>query len=73
MDMSFFRSHTSQMFRAQGVTRGILRVLHVRGIEVSEEMRERIEECDDPDLAAMWIERALTAGRAEDIFEDSAA
>ena len=73
VDTSFFRSHTSQVFRAQGLAQGVLRALAVRGIEVSDEVRERIGACEDLELADTWLVRAMRVARAEDIFDDQAA
>jgi hypothetical protein len=72
-DTSFFRSHTSQVFRAQGYAEGLLDLLVGREIEVSDEVRDRIEACEDRELAKLWLIRALTVGRAEGIFEQHAA
>jgi pyrimidine operon attenuation protein/uracil phosphoribosyltransferase len=71
VNTSFFRSHTSQVFRAQGAVEMVLVVLNERGIEVSDEVRERIEACEDLELAKLWLNRALTVVRAEDVFEDT--
>ena len=71
MDTRFFRSHTSQVFRAQGLAEGVLMNLAARDIEVPEEVRVRVEECEDRDLVRIWHARALKVTRAEDIFEDS--
>jgi hypothetical protein len=69
MDARFFRSHTAQVFRAQGLAQGVVRALAVRGMEVSDEVRERIEACEDIELAEAWLVRAMKVGRAEDVFE----
>ena len=69
MNTSFFRSHTSQVFRAQGYAEGLLDLLEVREIEVSDEVRERIGACEDIELAEAWLVRAMKVGRAEDVFE----
>ena len=73
MNTSFFRSHTSQVFRAQGYAEGLLDLLAGREIEVSDEVRDRIAACEDRELAKLWLIRALTVARAEDIFEQRAA
>ena len=73
VDTSFFRSHTSQVLRAQGLAEGVLMNLSARDIEVPDEVRERIEACEDRDLVKTWHARALTVARAEDIFDDHAA
>ena len=70
VDTSFFRSHTSQVFRARGLARGVLLTLADRGLDVSNEVRERIESCEDPELLETWVVRAWKIERAEDIFGD---
>ena len=71
MDARFFRSHTAQVLRAQGLAQGVLRALAVRGIDVSDEVRERIEACEDLGLAETWLVRAMKVSRAEDVLEDT--
>ena len=71
MDARFFRSHTAQVLRAQGLAHGVLRALAVRGIDVSDEVRERIEACEDLELAETWLVRAMKVSRAEDVLEDT--
>lgn len=73
VDTSFFRSHTSQVFRAQGLARAVLGNLSARGLDASDEVRARIDACEDPDLLMVWHARALGVDRAEDIFDDCAA
>ncbi|WP_328438990.1 hypothetical protein OHA71_21330 [Streptomyces sp. NBC_00444] len=58
--------------KAEGEAKGILSVLEVRGIPVSDSVRERITSCTDLDRMDAWLERSRTVGRAEDLFaEDS--
>ena len=71
MDARFFRSHTAQVLRAQGLAQGVLRTLAVRGIDVLDEVRERIETCEDLELAETWLVRAMKVSRAEDVLEDT--
>jgi len=76
IDLSFFRSETSQKLREEGRTAGcveghaqsILLVLEARGIAISHETRDRITDCDDAEVLRHWLSRAATATRAEDIF-----
>ena len=49
----------------------VLVALNERGIEVSDGVRERIVACEDLELAKLWLNRALTVVRAEDVFEDT--
>ncbi|CAL9478231.1 hypothetical protein SUDANB70_02982 [Streptomyces sp. enrichment culture] len=56
--------------RAEGEAKGILRVLEVRGIPVSEDVRQRITDCTDLAVLGDWLDRSGTVGRAEDLFDD---
>lgn len=55
---------------AEGEAKGILSVLEVRGIAVSDGVRERITTCTDLDLVDTWLERSRTVERAEDLFAE---
>jgi uncharacterized ferritin-like protein (DUF455 family) len=46
----------------------ILRVLNKRGIDVSQDTRDRITTCTDLDTLTLWFDRSLTATTAEDLF-----
>ncbi|MGW3723749.1 hypothetical protein [Streptomyces sp. NPDC000851] len=75
VDLSFFRSETSQRLRAEGRAEGraedILLILEARGIDVPEATRERIITCTDLDTLRTWLTRAVTVGTAEDLFVDA--
>ncbi|MEU5197802.1 hypothetical protein AB0G86_27800 [Streptomyces scabiei] len=58
---------------AKGEAKGVLRVLEVRGVPVTEDVRERIASCTDLTLVSAWLDRAGTVERAEDLFSDRAA
>jgi len=53
---------------AKGEARGILRVLEVRGLPISDIVRERITACTDLDRLNDWLDRAGTVAHAEDLF-----
>ena len=53
---------------AKGEAKGILFVLEVRGISVSDSVRERLTACTDLDRMDAWLERSRTVERAEDLF-----
>ncbi|MEU0967033.1 hypothetical protein ABZ357_16990 [Streptomyces sp. NPDC005917] len=76
VDLSFFRSVTSQRLRAEGRAEGraedILLILATRGVEVPESARERITTCADPDLLRSWLTRAVTAETVEALFTEAA-
>jgi len=54
--------------RAEGEIDSILAVLDARGLEISDEARERIRRCDDLNQLNTWIRRAATVSSADDLF-----
>ncbi|AOW87542.1 hypothetical protein ACFXAQ_36140 [Streptomyces olivaceus] len=54
--------------RAKGRAEDILRIFEVRGIEISDPVRERVIECTDLDVLGTWFDRSLSAARAEELF-----
>ncbi|MEV0177814.1 hypothetical protein AB0I54_00710 [Streptomyces sp. NPDC050625] len=56
--------------KTEGEAKGILSVLEVRGIPVSDSVRERITTCTDLDRMDAWLERSRTVERAEDLFAE---
>ncbi|WP_030860910.1 hypothetical protein [Streptomyces sp. NRRL S-37] len=80
MDLSWFQSQTAQQLRAEGEARGeargqakaVLVLLGHRGVEVSEEDRERIAGCRDLDTLNVWFLRAVTATSAAELFDGEA-
>ncbi|MEU1485290.1 hypothetical protein [Streptomyces sp. NPDC005752] len=75
IDLSFFRSESSQRLRAEGKAEGkaeaVVQVLEQRGIAVADGVRARIDACTDTDTLARWLARALTAETAEELFADA--
>lgn len=53
---------------AQGEARSILMVLESRGLEISPDTRDRIEQCNELALLDTWIRRAAVVGSADEIF-----
>jgi HEPN domain-containing protein len=51
----------------KSVREGILLVLTTRGIPVPAEVEQQIAGCSDPALLSLWLKRAVTASRAEDV------
>lgn len=56
--------------RATGEANAVLMVLAARGIEVPDDVRDRITGCGDLDQLDTWIRRASTADSIEDLFTD---
>ncbi|MFE4450386.1 hypothetical protein [Streptomyces sp. NPDC056796] len=79
VDLSFFRSETSQRLRAEGRAKGkaegkaeaVVRVLEGRGIPVGQDVLDRVTGCADTDVLDGWLVRAISATRAEDLFTDA--
>ncbi|MFG2148084.1 hypothetical protein ACGFRG_28420 [Streptomyces sp. NPDC048696] len=82
VDLSFYKSSLSEELRDEGRAEGqakgeakgqadaILFILARRGIDVPDEARERITSCDDLDILHHWLDRALTASSADEVFAD---
>jgi hypothetical protein len=71
VDLSFFRSETSQRLRAEGRVEDILMILDERGIEVPDDVRARITDCIDLEVLRTWLRRSLTVTTAGDLFTDT--
>ncbi|MGW5420581.1 hypothetical protein [Streptomyces sp. NPDC003943] len=76
VDLSFYKSVISEEIRdegrAQGLTQGsvdaILIILEQRGLDVPDDVRDRVTSCDDPEVLRRWIARAVTVSSPEEIF-----
>ncbi|MFF7971650.1 hypothetical protein [Streptomyces sp. NPDC007905] len=53
---------------AKGKAEGVLRVLEVRGLAVSDDVRDRITNCRELSLIDDWLERAGSVECAEELF-----
>ncbi|WP_327317655.1 hypothetical protein [Streptomyces sp. NBC_01235] len=89
VDLSFYKSYLAEDLREEGREEGrvrgraqgrliahvesVLIVLQARGIDVSEEVRERITGCADPEMLRHWLGRAITATSVAGIFGDEQA
>lgn len=54
--------------RAEGEAKALLTVLAARGLDVSDDARARIDDCDDLDQLNLWISRAVTADSVDELF-----
>ncbi|MFI2377085.1 hypothetical protein ACH5AO_18710 [Streptomyces sp. NPDC018964] len=78
VDLSFYKSFISEEIRDEGRAQGAVRraaedvldILEVRGIDIPDAVRERVTDCDDPEILRQWHRRAVTAPTAAEIFED---
>ncbi|MFB7515534.1 hypothetical protein [Streptomyces sp. NPDC056144] len=55
--------------RAQAGAEAILLVLEQRGLDVPDDVRNRITSCTDADLLRTWLTRSVTAASAEETFD----
>lgn len=54
--------------QAESKAEDILRILGVRGIEVSDSVRERVTSCTDLGVLGTWLDRSLSVTDAEGLF-----
>ncbi|MER7490724.1 hypothetical protein ABTY20_33550 [Streptomyces sp. NPDC126497] len=64
------RSEVRDEERARRGAEDVLLVLEQRGLDVPDDVRSRITNCTDPELLRRWLARAVTAPKAEEVFED---
>ena len=55
--------------RVEGVARAVLAVFEARGVLVPDDVRRRIEACEDPEELERWHRRAVVARLPTEIFE----
>jgi hypothetical protein len=82
VDLSFYKSPIAEEIRdegreegreeghAQGHAHAILLILAERGIDIADDIRERITTCTDTALLTTWLTRTLTAASAEEVVRD---
>ena len=56
--------------RIEAAVRAVLAVFVAREMIVPDDVRVRIEACDDPDLLEVWHKRAIKADSPEGIFAE---
>ncbi|EFL40728.1 conserved hypothetical protein [Streptomyces griseoflavus Tu4000] len=64
------RAEVRDEARAESRAEDILFILEQRGLDISEGVRSRVTNCTDPELLRRWLARAVTAPKAEEVFED---
>ncbi|MFC4123742.1 hypothetical protein [Nocardia rhizosphaerae] len=78
IDLSFFRSETSQRLREegreegreQGVADSILRILRRRGVTVTAAAEAKIGSCHDQAQLVDWLDRSITVRTIDEMFSD---
>ncbi|MQY16734.1 hypothetical protein SRB5_69360 [Streptomyces sp. RB5] len=76
MDISQYQGTLAQRLRAEGEAQGkaeggidaVLFVLERRGIALADEQRAHVVACTDSDTIRTWLDRALTASTADEVF-----
>jgi hypothetical protein len=56
--------------KAEGEARAVLRLLDARGLALSHEQRQQVTSCTDAAQLDRWLDRAITAGTATEVFAD---
>ncbi|HYU32539.1 MAG TPA: hypothetical protein VEW48_10285 [Thermoanaerobaculia bacterium] len=56
--------------RAEGLGEGLLSVLRVRGLTVSDAVRERILAEKDPERLERWLDKAVVASSADEVIDE---
>ncbi|MFF5478991.1 hypothetical protein ACFY5C_16825 [Streptomyces sp. NPDC012935] len=56
--------------KVEGKAEDILHILGVRGVEVSDSVRERVTACTDLDVLGTWLDRSLSVADAEELFRE---
>ncbi|MCB9716275.1 MAG: hypothetical protein H6712_20580 [Myxococcales bacterium] len=54
----------------KGMARMLERLLDTRGLEPTDELRERVAACKDENLLQRWFDRAVTATSLAEVFDD---
>jgi flagellar biosynthesis/type III secretory pathway protein FliH len=55
--------------KAEGEAKSVLLFLEARGIEVTDEQRQRILQCADLQQLETWVRRAATVSSADELFD----
>jgi hypothetical protein len=55
--------------KAEGEARAVLAFLDARGVEVPDQVRERIAGCTDLGQLDRWVRRAATASNVDELFD----
>jgi hypothetical protein len=54
--------------RTEGQIRSLFAILEARGLEITPELRARVRACRDLDRLELWLRRAATAARCDEVF-----
>ncbi|GIH62045.1 hypothetical protein [Microbispora siamensis] len=62
-------SHWLAKGEVKGEIKSIFSVLEARGLKISDDARERICQCDDPNQLDAWVRRAVTVTSVDELFD----
>ncbi|MFD3688921.1 hypothetical protein ACFWTE_29360 [Nocardiopsis sp. NPDC058631] len=65
-----YSSTWADSLRAEGEADMLLRVLGAKGIDISDEARERISRCRDVNQLAAWADRSLAITSVDELFDE---
>jgi len=54
----------------KGEAKAVLRLLDARRLDPSQDQRQRVTSCTDSAQLDLWLDRAITAGTADEVFAD---
>lgn len=55
---------------AKGMAKALLLTMGARGFAITEVQRRQVQGCRSEELLQRWLDRAATAGQADDVFAD---
>ncbi len=61
-------SHWKDQGRTEGEIKAIFLVLDARGLDISDDARERIQRCEDPNQLDAWVRKAAIVTSADELF-----
>jgi hypothetical protein len=56
--------------RAEGKAEVLVKILDARAIGLTSEQRDLVVSCTDPGQLDIWVDRALAASSADEVFKD---
>ncbi len=65
-----YRSEWARGYVAEGRAEAVLAILAHRRLTVTDDVRDRILDCADPDLTETWLERVFHVNSAEELLRD---
>jgi len=70
LDVNQLQSETVRRNVALGEINAVLTILETRGIAVSSEQKQRIQQCSDLETASRWVRQAVTLSSVDELFDE---